>query len=127
MHLEHLFTEEQRQLRHTLREFTRREIIPFTKQLEEDYSLVEKVHQKLVDIGIQASMYPVEYGGGGINSMTHLAIIAEELSKGDAGIALSAGSNTAGAGPAGAVGNKAILDRFAPLFCKGKLATPAFP
>jgi len=122
LHLEHLFTEEQRQLRQTIRDFTRKEIIPFTRQLEEDYSLVEKVHQKLVDIGVQASAYPVEYGGGGISSMTHLAIIAEELSKGDAGIALSACSNTAGTGPAGAVGNKAVLDRFAPLFCQGKLA-----
>ncbi len=122
MHLEHLLTEEQRQLRQTLRDFTRKEIIPITRQLEEDYSLVEKVHQKLVDMGIQASGYPVEYGGGGIHSMTNMAIIAEELSKGDAGMALSACSNTAGAGPAAAVGNKAILDRFAPLFCQGKLA-----
>jgi len=122
MHLEHLFTEEHRQLRQTLREFTKKEIIPITRQLEEDYSLVEKVHQKLVDMGIQASGYPVEYGGGGSHSMTNSAIIAEELSKGDAGIALSVCSNMAGAGPAAAVGNKAVLDRFAPIFCQGKLA-----
>ena len=122
MHLEHLFTEEQRQLRRTMRDFTRKEIIPITKQLEEDYSLVEKVHQKLVDIGIQASAYPVEYGGGGSHSMTNSAIIAEELSKGDAGIALSVCANMSGAGPAAAVGNKAVLDRFAPIFCQGKLA-----
>jgi alkylation response protein AidB-like acyl-CoA dehydrogenase len=122
MHLEHLFTEEHRQLRQTLRDFTKKEIIPITKQLEEDYSLVEKVHQKLVDIGIQASGYPVEYGGGGSHSMTNTAIITEELSKGDAGIALSVGSNMSGVGPAAAVGNKAILDRFAPIFCQGKLA-----
>jgi alkylation response protein AidB-like acyl-CoA dehydrogenase len=122
MHLEHLFTEEQRQLRQTLRDFTKKEIIPISKQLEEDYSLVEKVHQKLVDMGIQSSGYPVEYGGGGIHSMTNSAIITEEISKGDAGIALSVGSNMSGAGPAAAVGNKAVLDRFAPLFCQGKLA-----
>src|SRR4030042_1678791 len=122
MHLEHLFTEEHRQLRQTLREFTKKEIIPITRRLEEDYSLVEKVHQKLVDIGIQAFGYPVEYGGGGNHSMTNSAIIAEELSKGDAGIALSVCSNMAGAGPAAAGGNKQVLDRFAPLFFQGKLA-----
>jgi alkylation response protein AidB-like acyl-CoA dehydrogenase len=122
MHLEHLLNEEQRQLRQTLREFTRKEIIPITGQLEEDYNLVEQVHQKLVDIGVQASGYPVEYGGGGSHSMTNTAIIAEELSKGDAGIALSVCSNMAGTGPAAAVGNKAVLDRFAPIFCRGKLA-----
>jgi alkylation response protein AidB-like acyl-CoA dehydrogenase len=122
MQLEHLLTEEHLQLRQTLRDFTKKEIIPIAKQMEEDYSLVEKVHQKLVDIGIQASGYPVEYGGGGRHSMTDSAIISEELSKGDAGIALSVGANMAGAGPASAVGNKALLDRFAPIFCKGKLA-----
>jgi alkylation response protein AidB-like acyl-CoA dehydrogenase len=121
MQLEHLLTEEQLQLRQTLRDFTKKEIIPITKELDEDYSLVEKVHQKLVDMGIQSSGYPVEYGGGGIHSMTNSAIIAHELSKGDAGIALSVCSNMAGAGPAAAVGNKALLDRFAPVFCQGKL------
>ena len=50
MNLEHLITEEQRQIRQTIRDFTRKEIIPITKQLEEDYNLVEKVHQKLVDM-----------------------------------------------------------------------------
>jgi alkylation response protein AidB-like acyl-CoA dehydrogenase len=65
MRLEHLITKEQRRLRQTLRDFTKKEIIPVAKQLEDDYNLVEKVHQKLVDIGIQASGYPVEYGGGG--------------------------------------------------------------
>ncbi|MBN1177294.1 MAG: acyl-CoA dehydrogenase family protein [Dehalococcoidales bacterium] len=122
MNLEHLLTEEQLQLRQTLRDFTKKEIMPITKQLDEDYSLVEKVHQKLVDMGIQASGYPEEYGGGGVHSMTTNGIIMEELSKGDAGMALSVGSNMAGAGPAAAVGNKAILDKFAPLFCQGKLA-----
>ncbi|OGN98606.1 MAG: hypothetical protein A2Y58_05165 [Chloroflexi bacterium RBG_13_51_52] len=122
MHLEHLFTEENRQLRQTLRDFTKKEIIPITKQLEQDYDLVEQVHQKLVDIGIQASGYPVEYGGGGNHSMTNSAIITEELSRGDAGIALSVGANMSGAGPAAAVGNKAVLERFAPIFCQGKLA-----
>ena len=122
MHLEHLLTEEQLQLRQTLRDFTKKEIIPVSKQLEEDYSLVEKVHQKLVDIGIQAMEYPVEYGGGGSHSSTTKTIIAEELSKGDAGIALSACQNMGGTGMAAAVNNKAVLDKFAPLFCQGKLA-----
>ena len=122
MQLEHLLTEDQLQLRQTIRDFTKKEIIPITKQLEEDYNLVEKVHQKLVDIGIQAMEYPVEYGGGGSHSSTTKTIIAEELSKGDAGIALSVCQNMGGTGMAGAVGNKAVLDRFAPLFCQGKLA-----
>jgi glutaryl-CoA dehydrogenase len=64
MNLEHLLTDEDRQIRETVREFVKKEIIPNTKKLEADYSLVEKVHQKLVYMGIQALGYPAEYGGG---------------------------------------------------------------
>ena len=63
MNLEHLLTDEQRQIRETLREFTRKEIIPNTKKLEADYHLVEEVLQKLVDMGFQSMRFPVEYGG----------------------------------------------------------------
>ncbi len=123
MNLEHLLSKEDLQIRDTIREFTKKEIIPRTKELESDYSLVEEVHQKLVDMGVQSDGYPAEYGGGGHSSMTTLGIICEELAKGDAGISYSVGIN---AGiilePAVLVKNKAVMDRFIPLFCKGKLA-----
>ena len=123
MHLEHLFTEENRQLRETIKDFTKKEIMPIARKLESDYGLVEKVHQKLVDMGIQASGYPVEYGGGGGMSFTDTCLITEELSKGDAGISLSASINSGMVlSPAAQVGNKVVIDRFAPLFCQGKLA-----
>jgi len=123
MNLEHLLSKEELQIREAIREFTQKEIIPRTKELEADYSLVEEVHQKLVDMDVQSAGYPEEYGGGGHGSVTALGIICEELAKGDAGIALSAGIN-AGIilGPAMEAKNKAVMDRFIPAFCKGKLA-----
>ena len=48
MNLEHLLTEEDRQIRETIRDFTKKEIIPNIKRLEADYKFVEEVHQKLV-------------------------------------------------------------------------------
>ena len=123
MNLEHLLTEENRQIRQTIRDFTKKEIIPRTKKLEDDYSLVEEVHQKLVDMGIQASGYPEEYGGGGEHSITNGFIIDEELAKGDAGIALSVSMNSGAVLSAAAMaGNKMVMDRFVPLFSQGKLA-----
>jgi alkylation response protein AidB-like acyl-CoA dehydrogenase len=111
MNLEHLLTKEELQIREAIREFTKKEIMPRAKELERDYRLVEEVHQKLVDIGVQSDGYPAEYGGGGHGSMMALGIICEELAKGDAGISLSAGIN---AGiilqPAVVVQNKAIMD-----------------
>ncbi|WP_300458226.1 acyl-CoA dehydrogenase family protein [Desulfobacula sp.] len=123
MNLEHLLTKEHLQIRETIREFTKKEIMPRTRELEADYSLVEEVHQKLVDMGVQADGYPEEYGGGGHGSMKSLCIITEELAKGDAGISLSVGIN---AGiilkPAMVVENKFVMDQFIPRFTGDKLA-----
>jgi len=80
MNLEHLLTDEDHQIREAVRDFTKKEIIPNTKKLEADYKAVEEVHQKLVDMGIQAAGYPTEYGGGN-GSSTALGIICEELAK----------------------------------------------
>jgi butyryl-CoA dehydrogenase len=123
MNLEHLLTEENRQIREAIREFTKKEIIPNDKKLEADYSLVEEVHQKLVDMGIQAAGYPTEYGGGGNLSFANMAIICEELAKGDSGISISAGINGGLVlSPAEIAKNKAIMDKVFPAFCQGKLA-----
>jgi alkylation response protein AidB-like acyl-CoA dehydrogenase len=122
MNLEHLLTDEDRQIRETVRDFTRKEIIPNTKKLETDYKFVEEIHQKLVDMGIQAAGYPAEYGGGD-GSTTALGIICEELAKGDSGISLSTGINWGLIlKPAIVAENKAVMDRFVPTFCSGKLA-----
>jgi alkylation response protein AidB-like acyl-CoA dehydrogenase len=123
MNLEHLLTEEQRQIRKTIREFTQKEILPNIKKLEVDYSFVEKVLQKLVDMGIQSAGYPAEYGGGGgIPNMT-VNIISEELAKGDPGMSSVIGVNGGMMlQPAIMANNKVVLDRFAPLFLSGKLA-----
>ena len=48
---------------------------------EEDYSLVEGIHNKLVALGIQKAGYPPEYGGGGQHSHVSGAIPCEELAK----------------------------------------------
>jgi alkylation response protein AidB-like acyl-CoA dehydrogenase len=122
MNLEHLLTDEDRQIREAVRNFTRKEIIPNAKKLEPDYAFVEEVHQKLVDMGIQAAGYPAEYGGGN-GSSTALGIICEELARGDGGISLSTGINWGLIlKPAIVAGNKAVMDRFIPTFCSGKLA-----
>jgi alkylation response protein AidB-like acyl-CoA dehydrogenase len=123
MNLEHLLSKEELQIREAIREFTQKEIIPIAKEMESDYSKVEAVHQKLVDLGIQSDGYPEEYGGGGHGSMMAMGIISEELAKGDGGMALSVPIN---AGiilkPAMLAENKSVLDEFVPRFTGGKLA-----
>jgi len=122
MHLSHLLTDEQNALRDTIRRFTDKEIIPRREELEQDHAVVEEVLGKLVDLGIQRSGFPEEYGGdGGVSNVT-LTILCEELARGDAGVSLSAGINCGMIlQPAMLAGNKTVLDRFAPDFCGDKL------
>jgi alkylation response protein AidB-like acyl-CoA dehydrogenase len=105
-----------------IRKFVDREIMPIREKLEEDYALVEQIHQKLVDLGIQKAGYPAEYGGTGPGSPVTLGLVCEELARGDAGISLTAGINAGFVLHAAMVaGNKAILDKFIPPFCGGKI------
>jgi alkylation response protein AidB-like acyl-CoA dehydrogenase len=118
MNLEHLLSDEQKTIRDMIRRFVQQEIMPLREKMEDDYSMVEGIHKKLVDIGIQRGGYPPEYGGNGPGSAVTLGIICEELAKGDAGISLSAGINSGLIlGPAMHAQNKAVLDRFVPDFC----------
>jgi alkylation response protein AidB-like acyl-CoA dehydrogenase len=120
MNLEHLLTDEEKAIRGAIREFVTKEIMPVRDKIENNESLIAEIHQKLVDMGIQEGAFPPEYGGTGPGSHVAFAIICEELAKGDAGIALSVGINGSILGPAMAVGNKAVMDKFIPLFCKHK-------
>lgn len=104
-----------------IRRFVDKEIMPVRDKLEDDYELVEVIHQKLVELGVQKAGYPTEYGGGGAGSTVSGAILCEELAKGDAGISLTVGINGTLLNPAIAAENKAVLDRFAPAFCGDQL------
>jgi len=122
VYLSHLLTDEQHAVREMIHSFVDREIIPRREELEQDHAVVEEILRKLVDLGIQRSGYPEEYGGDGGASNVTLSIICEELARGDGGVSLSAGIN---AGmilqPAIMAGNKHVLDRFAPAFCGDEL------
>jgi len=122
MYLSHLFTDEENALRDMIRKFTEKEIIPMREELEADYKLVESVHQKLVDLGIQKAGYPPEYGGTGPANAMVFGLVCEELSRGDAGIGLTTGINMGQLLlPAIQAGNKAVMDRFIPAFCGDKI------
>ena len=122
MQLTHLFTEEQKTIRDMMRKFVNQEIIPILGQLEEDYGLVETVLQKIVDLGIQRGGLPPEYGGTGPYDCMTRTVIQEELARGDAGISAVAIMNAGEfLGPAMAVGNKVVLNRFAPAFSGDKI------
>jgi len=128
MYLEDLLTEEDKAVRKLIREFVDKEIMPKRTELEENEELVEEILQKLVDMDIVRMGFPKEYSGLGSDpSPFYHTIITEELARGDAGISVMVGQS-AGIHLGGAikVGNKAVINRFAPVFCGDKFARSCF-
>ena len=81
------WTEEQLMLQNMLRKFTKNEVAPRDKWMDEngyDWDL----HQKMVDAGIYAIPIPAEYGGAGFDFLTGIMVI-HEVAKGSASAALN--------------------------------------
>ena len=81
------WTEEQLMLRDMIRKFTKNEVAPRDKWMDEngyDWDL----HKKMVDAEIYTIPIPAEYGGGGFDFLTGIMVI-HEVAKGSASAALN--------------------------------------
>jgi alkylation response protein AidB-like acyl-CoA dehydrogenase len=91
------FTDEQKLLRNSMREFVDKEIKgDYARDLDEDPSKMfidDVMWQKIKDLGIFASSVPTEYGGLG-GSLMDDVIIGEEFSRGSCAVAMSIGVTT---------------------------------
>lgn len=128
MYLEDLLTEEDKAIRKLVREFVDKEIMPRRTELEENEGLVEEILQRLTDMDVVRMGFPKEYSGLGSDpSPFYHTIITEELARGDTGISVMIGQS-AGIHLGGAIkaGNKAVIDRFVPIFCGGKFVRSCF-
>jgi alkylation response protein AidB-like acyl-CoA dehydrogenase len=75
------FTEEQKMLREMVRDFTRAEIKPLARRIDEEERIPPELIQKIRDIGILGAAFPQEFGGGGFGEVGY-CIIQEEISRG---------------------------------------------
>lgn len=84
-------TEEQKMLRDVAREFTKNEIAPRDKWMDEngfDWDL----YKKIAEAGFMGANIPEQYGGGG-GGIVDTTIIAEEFAKGSASVATFLGGH----------------------------------
>ena len=86
-------TQEQAQLRDTVRSFTQRSIAPVAHEWERDGRYPEEIVDEMRKLGLFGVTVPVEYGGAGIDCVSY-AIVFEELSRGWMGIAGILGSHS---------------------------------
>lgn len=76
------FTEEQQLLRKTVRQFVDSEIMPFISKWDTDGSFDPAIWKRLGQLGLMGVCIPEKYGGAGMD-YNSLAIVCEELERGD--------------------------------------------
>jgi hypothetical protein len=86
--LDFSLSEEQQLLKKTVREFAEGEIRPHSREWDERQEFPREVFTKLGELGLMGVVWPAEYGGSGMSTLDY-AVVMEELSRVDAGVALS--------------------------------------
>ena len=77
--MDYNFTEEELNIRNTIRQFARKEIAPFVGQIEREKKIPEDLIQKIIDMKITGLPFPEKWGGSGA-SFTSLLLAIEEMS-----------------------------------------------
>jgi alkylation response protein AidB-like acyl-CoA dehydrogenase len=85
--LEFSLTDEQQQLRRTVREFAEAEILPHVMEWDEVSHFPSEIIPKLAEMGFLGVIFPEKYGGAGMGYVEY-AIIIEELSRVDGSIGI---------------------------------------
>ena len=81
------FTEEQKHLRKSVREFAEGEIAPHVMEWDEVSKFPIELIPKLADMGLLGVIFPEEYGGAGLGYIEYATVI-EELARVDGSIGL---------------------------------------
>lgn len=106
-------------------EFVNQKIMPYRRDLEggfhRDRDLAEKtiyeLAKGLVGLDIQRAFLPKEIGGMGLTSVVTTCILAEEMARGDIGLATQMLITPWAFTPAMLTNNQTVLNRFAAPFC----------
>ncbi len=88
-----ILTQEQLDLKKMVREFADKEIRPIAAEYDKRGEFPMELYKKVCDLGLNCLDLPEKYGGPGLPRAT-ACVVREELARGDAGFALSAGAST---------------------------------
>src|SRR3984893_7651157 len=84
--------EEQRQLRHTGREFAARELVPQAKRWDHEHRFPAEAVKKCFELGLAGVAVPAEQGGAGMDNVGY-ALAIEEISRGCASVGVTLSVN----------------------------------
>ncbi|MBF0378800.1 MAG: acyl-CoA dehydrogenase family protein [Desulfamplus sp.] len=113
-------TEKHKIVRHSVRDFAQKEIVPIAKEIDEEQRFPWEVVDKMAALGYLGIQAPKELGGAGMDTVSY-TIIIEEISKASASLGLCASvHNSVAIYPILAFGNKSQKERFVPDLATGK-------
>jgi alkylation response protein AidB-like acyl-CoA dehydrogenase len=88
MLMQYELTEEQKQVKRTVREFAEAEIRPHVMEWDEAQHFPREMFFKMGELGLSGVIFPEEYGGAGMGYIEYVTVI-EEISRIDGSIGLS--------------------------------------
>src|SRR5918992_5434482 len=86
-------TEEQQQIKMSVREFAESEIAPHVMEWDESQHFPIELQPKLAQLGLLGVLFPEEYGGAGLGYVEYATVI-EELSRVDGSVGISVAAHT---------------------------------
>lgn len=86
-------TDEQQQLRRTIREFAEAEIAPHVREWDEASQFPLELMPKLAELGLLGIIFPEKYGGAGLGYIEYVIAI-EELSRVDGSVGIIVAAHT---------------------------------
>jgi butyryl-CoA dehydrogenase len=115
-----LLTEEQRQVRDTLRDFAQRELAPNAAAWDREHRFPRDALRELGELGALGVVVPEAYGGAGLDYVS-LALVMEEIAAGDGATSTIASvQNSVVCGPILAFGSASQKTRYLPSLARGE-------
>ena len=115
-----LLTDEQRQIRDTLRAFARDELTPNAAAWDREHTFPRKALRALGELGALGIVVPEAWGGAGLDYVS-LAVALEEIAAGDGATSTVVSvQNSVVCGPIAAFGSDAQKTRYLPQLARGE-------
>lgn len=86
-------TEEQKEIKRSVRQFAENEIRPHVMEWDEAQHFPHEILDKLANLGLMGVTFPVEYGGAGLGYAEYVTVI-EELARVDGSVAIIVAAHT---------------------------------
>ncbi|WP_068598074.1 acyl-CoA dehydrogenase family protein [Vaginella massiliensis] len=115
------FSEEQRMILESAREFIDKEVVPHKHQIEKkDYALIQSLMRKLGELGMLGISVPAEYGGMGMGFVTTM-MVCDYISGATGSLATAYGAHTGiGTMPISLYGTEEQKQKYLPKLATGE-------